>query len=82
MITAWQQRLWLSTILLFAVAACTGDKAVPLTTVGTPGWSTDVIGVDEVHLSVNYWIDREAEPDAVLAEQSDIEVFVRNAFEV
>ncbi len=82
MITAWQQRLWLSTILLFAVAACTGDRAVDTSTVGTPGWSTDVIGVDEVHLSVNYWIDREAEPDAVLAEQANIQAFVRNAFEV
>ena len=43
-------------------------------------WSTDVIGISEVHLSANYWVNRTGNAGQVLRDQREIAEFNRALF--
>ena len=62
------------------VSAC--NAADPATQEGTQpaAWSTDVIGITEMHLSANYWIERTENADQVLKSQQEIVAFNQRLF--
>lgn len=43
-------------------------------------WSTDVIGIHEAHLSVNYWLDQTKDAHQLLKSQEEIRDFNRDVF--
>lgn len=64
-------------LVLGAYAANTsGDKA----NTGTGEWSSDVIGVNEMQLTTDYWVKRLHQPSKVLASPADISAFEQRAY--
>ena len=49
-------------------------------TTGTESWSSDVIGVSEVHLSSSFWVEQTNEPDQVLGDAKTISDLNKLAF--
>ena len=64
--------------LFFGVCSVAGS--VHANNPQSAAWSTDVIGVTESHLSVNFWVDQLENASQVLMVQKDIEVFNRQLF--
>jgi len=62
------------------IEACVA--AVPVYAESTqPGtWSTDVIGINEMQLSANYWVERTGNADQVLKDQQEITGFNQSMF--
>ncbi len=58
------------------VASDTRDKA----NIDNDDWTSDVIGVNEMQLSTDYWVDRLHKPSEVLASPADISAFEQRAY--
>lgn len=43
-------------------------------------WTTDVIGINEIHLSANYWVDQTGDAGQLLKSEKEIADFNRNIF--
>jgi cell wall-associated NlpC family hydrolase len=65
---------------LFACAATPSDVSLDVTPVDT-GWSTNVIGIEEMHLSATYWADKATRPDDILHNQDAIAKMLRFAYD-
>jgi len=74
MIRKWTKCLLLVALLPGGIYSCNSSDA------NDAGWSTDVIGVQEMHLSAGYWTDKADNPDEILKEQDEIDAFNRQGF--
>jgi cell wall-associated NlpC family hydrolase len=70
---------WKQLPLIAALALC-GITSCDSSTTNDPGWPTDVIGVEEMHLSADYWIDKTDHQDKLLRDEKEIEAFNNFAF--
>ena len=50
--------------------------------VNSADWTSDVIGVSEMQLSVDYWVNRLKQPSQILASPANIAAFDQNAYAV
>ncbi len=71
----WSQVPLIIALLLCGICACDSS-----TTVSTTDWSTDVTGVDEVHLSADYWVNKATASDKILKNQDGIDALNDYAF--
>jgi len=62
------------------LSACSAAEPVQQESARAGAWSTDVIGINEMHLSANYWIEQTENADRVLKDQKDIAEFNNNLF--
>ena len=64
------------------VGTCNADGPAQIseTQPNTGTWSTDVIGVTEMHLSADYWVEQIGNADQVLLDQAAIEAFNEKLF--
>ena len=60
MIAKWKQ------LLLISVLATCGIVSCELPDANDPEWSTDVVGIDEMHLTAEHWVGMANRPDDIL----------------
>lgn len=66
---------------LFLSTCCAAGPALQENT-QPAAWSTDVIGITEMHLSANYWVDQLENARQVLKSQKDITAFNESLFAI
>jgi cell wall-associated NlpC family hydrolase len=59
---------------------CSADDQTQLEQAPQTTWSTDVIGIEEMHLSVNYWVNQAAQANQVLMNQEQISAFKKDIY--
>ena len=57
------------------LSTCRADGSVQRDNRQPATWSTDVIGISEIHLSANYWVNQTENTDQVLKDQRGISEF-------
>ena len=62
------------------LSACSVDGHANTVKPQTASWSTDVIGITEMHLSANYWIEQLENASQLLKDQQGIADFNRETF--
>jgi len=62
------------------LSACKAAGPVQADSTQPASWSTDVIGIEEAQLSVNYWLDKIENANRLLSSQKDIADFNKNTF--
>lgn len=65
--------------LLFNV--CSADDAAFPDNGQAGAWSTDVIGINEMHLSANYWVNQAANAGELLMDEQQILAFRQNMYQ-
>ncbi len=73
-------KIWSQLPLIFALLLCGVCACDSSTTISTTDWSTDVTGVDEVHLSADYWVNKATASDKILKNQDGIDALNDYAF--
>jgi len=70
-------------LILFGLLAIACVVSAPVRAESTqPGaWSTDVIGINEMHLSANYWVERTGSADQILKTRQEITIFNQGMFD-
>ena len=69
----------ITTFILYGLflIACNTAKAEQWDAQQSAAWSTDVIGIDEMRLSVNYWVKQIENAGHILKNQAEIAEFKR-----
>ena len=62
------------------LCACSPGRAAQKDRSEPDAWTTDVVGVSEMHLSPDYWVEQTHNPDRILADQQKIAEFNASAF--
>jgi cell wall-associated NlpC family hydrolase len=62
------------------VSACAAADPAPQASTQSAAWSTDVIGITEMQLSANYWVERIENADQVLTSQQEIKAFNQSLY--
>ncbi|MDX2417060.1 MAG: SH3 domain-containing protein [Xanthomonadales bacterium] len=62
------------------LSACKASGPVQADSTQPTPWSTDVIGISEAQLSVNYWVDKIENASRILQDQKEIEDFNKEIF--
>ena len=62
------------------LSACSAAQPVPQESTQPAAWSTDVIGITEMHLSANYWVERTENATQVLKSQQEIAEFNQSLY--
>lgn len=62
------------------LGACSLAEPVGAGNAQSGAWSTDVIGIEEMHLSENYWVEQTENADEVLKDHSSISEFNRQLY--
>jgi hypothetical protein len=76
-----QLKLLVTTLALgLLVTACASQSSGQRALSDTGSWSSDVIGVEEMQLSADYWVNKIDQPDQVLESPAGISVFDKDAF--
>ena len=57
------------------LSACSAADPAQQGNTQAAAWSTDVIGINEMHLSANYWVEQTENADQVLKNQKEITEF-------
>ena len=57
------------------LSACSAADPSQQGSTQAAAWSTDVIGINEMHLSANYWVEQTENADQVLKNQKEITEF-------
>ena len=74
MITRWKSLFIIAASAACGLASCDAGEA------SDPGWSTDVIGIKEMHLTAEHWAEMAKNPDEVLSNEQEIAVLTQEAF--
>lgn len=74
MITRWKSVFIIAASTACGLASCDAGEA------SDPGWSTDVIGIEEMHLTADHWADMAKHPDEVLSNEQEIAALTQEAF--
>ena len=63
--------------ILLTIACAVSTVLAPLSAASSAfgGWSSNVIGISEVHLSADFWVDQLAHPEAVIMSRAKIDAF-------
>lgn len=72
----------LSTILAsgLVLSACVSQPLEKQAKAGTDNWSSDVIGVKEMQLNADYWVNKLSQPERVLESPAGIAAFDTSAY--
>ena len=70
---------WKSVLLVGALAVG-GLCACSVTTASDKEWSTNVVGIEEMHLSAKHWVDKAKNPDAVVKDEDGIAALTVESF--
>jgi len=62
------------------IGACSAAEPVQQESPKSAAWSTDVIGITEMHLSANYWVEQTDKASQVLKDQKEIAEFNKRIF--
>ena len=60
--------------------ACSDADSVQMDSARTGVWSTDVIGINEMHLSANYWVEHTKNANQLLMSQEEISAFKKDIY--
>lgn len=62
------------------LSACVSQPIEQQNTTSSDDWSSDVIGVKEMQLNADYWVNKLSEPEKVLEKPAGIAAFDANAY--
>jgi len=60
--------------------ACSAADPSQMDFARSGAWSTDVIGINEMHLSANYWVEHTKDASQVLMSQEEVAAFKKNIY--